>query len=258
MDNIKIYEDFNWEELHAEKLKPKIEKILKLIPSDVKTIIDVGCGNGVITNVLAKKFDITGVDRSEKALSYVETSKIRASCDSIPAKSGNYDMAFSSELLEHLEDDVLKGTVAEMKRLSKKYILITVPNDENPNKLAIKCPECGLIFNRPNHLRNLNLEKCKSLFPEYKVVESFTFGNRVRYYQPAILSSKLKLSPSSSWIPYYWISKDKRKTICPRCVHPFTYKYRFNLIAFTHDIINVIVSPKKPYWLFVLFEAQKS
>ena len=38
----------------------KMDLILENIPEDTKTVIDIGCGNGVITNRLGRHFDVTG------------------------------------------------------------------------------------------------------------------------------------------------------------------------------------------------------
>lgn len=254
MDNKIFYEEFDWDGFKEDTLKEKVKKVLEVIPDEVNSIVDVGCGNGIITNVLTQHYDVIAVDRSAKALSYVQARSVQSSADDIPLESESTDMVFSSEMLEHLEEDVLNGSIAEFKRISKKYIFITVPNDENPDKLSIECPKCNYIFNRPNHLRSFNKKSITGLFPEYEVLKSFTFGKKVRYYNPRILNIKKKYTPSTSWVPYYWISKNDRQAICPSCEHSFYYEYKFNPFAFTLDIVNVILSSKKPYWLFVLLK----
>lgn len=254
MDNKAVYEKFDWASFTEDDLGEKISKVIEMIPEDVENILDVGCGNGLITNTLGEGYDVTGVDRSENALKFVKTNKIQADADHIPLADQSFDLVFSSELLEHLDDKTITGTISEIKRLSKKYIFITVPNDENPDKLAIKCPSCSYVYNRPNHLRSFKLKKFESLFPEYRIIKHFVSGKKVRYYQPALLNLKKRIAPSQSWIPYYWIPESNRKTICPNCEHEFKYDYRFNVFATSIDIINAIISPKKPYWLFVLME----
>lgn len=254
MDNKTIYEKFDWSSLKERHLKAKISKVIETIPDDVNSVIDIGCGNGVITNVLGQQFEITGVDRSEQALQMVSTKKLRASADNVPLPDHSFDMVFSSELLEHLDDETFEKSIAEVKRLSKRYIFITVPNNENPDKLSIQCPDCHYIYNSPNHLRKFKLSHFEDLFKDYNILKHFSFGTKVRYYNSKLLKIKKKISPSNSWIPYYWMPLEKRKTVCPNCENEFENEYRFNLLATVIDILNVIISPKKPYWLFVLME----
>ena len=254
MDNKNIYEEYDWSSLKESDLKEKIQKITELIPQSVQTIVDIGCGNGVITNVLGSRYDVTGVDRSENALRFVKTRKVLAGADNIPLPDASFDLVFSSEMLEHLEDEVFEKSVAEMKRLTKKYIFITVPNDENPDKLAIQCPSCRFVYNSPNHLRSFKVRDFKNLFPEFQLVSTLTFGKKIRYYNKTLLRIKKQISPAHSWIPYYWMPKEKRKTICPKCEYKFENPYRFNLLATATDLTNLFLSPKKPYWLFVLME----
>jgi rubredoxin len=163
-------------------------------------------------------------------------------------------MVFSSEIREHQEDEVFTKAISEMKRLAKQYIIITVPNDENPDKLSMQCPSCGFIYNSPNHLKSFQVQDFEQLFPEYKLISSLRFGKKVRYYNKSILRAKMRISPAQSWIPYYWMPQEKRKTICPKCEFEFINPYRFNPLATAMDLTNLLISPKKPYWLFVLME----
>jgi SAM-dependent methyltransferase len=254
MDNETLYEKFDWSGMDESHFKEKIDKIISLIPDDVQTILDIGCGNGAITNVLGQKYQVTGVDRSEQALIMVKTEKIKASADKIPVPDHSFDMVFSSEMLEHLEDEVLIGVVAEMKRISKKYIFITVPNDENPDKISVKCPHCAFVYNTSNHLQHFDANDFKRLFPEYNMIDEIVFGPQIRYYSKTILNFKKRLTPPSSWVPNYWVPKSKRNSFCPNCEHEFDFPYRLHPISTFLDVINVVVSPKKPYWLFIVMK----
>ena len=130
MDNEKYYESFDWNSFN--KLPINAKNILNLIPKDVKNIIDIGCGNGLITNILHEKgFDVLGVDRSENALKFVKSHILKSNCDSIQVKDKSFDLVLSSELLEHLEDDVFKKTLNEIDRISSKYILISRSEEQH-------------------------------------------------------------------------------------------------------------------------------
>ena len=169
MDNPNTYDSFDWEVIKFDKVKIMFDKIIKILPSDVKNIIDIGCGNGVLTNEIANHVKIVGVDRSKKALDFVKTEKIHASAENIPVENHSFDLVFSSEMLEHLEDDVFIKVIDEFQRISKKYILITVPNRENIKKNLIQCPDCKYIYNRSSHLRSFSTKKIKIHFPEYEI-----------------------------------------------------------------------------------------
>lgn len=254
MDSKVYYEAFDWSQLKAENLEKKTETILKMIPDDVHKIIDIGCGNGLITNVLSKKYEVVGADRSAKALESVTCSKINCSCDQIPSENQSFDLVFSSELLEHLETPVLEKTVKEFVRLSKKYLLISTPFAENLEKSFIQCPHCRYIFNRASHLQKFDLDKISELFPDFSVIDWKTEGALMRQYKGWLLKLKHRFSPAASWIPAYWTKGFIRETICPKCEKHFAYPYKFHLVSFICDSINTVLSQKKPFWIIVLLE----
>jgi len=253
-DNKKVYENLNWHDLTEEVLKDKIAIILKNIPTGVKTILDIGCGNGAITNVLGQHYDVTGLDRSETALSFVKTKRVKAEISDLPFADNSFDLVLSSEVLEHITDRDFDDSIMELKRVAKKYIMISVPNAENVEKSLIQCTACDYVYNRSYHFRGFNEKSLADLFSDHQLLSVRKFGKKVRYYNPLLAKLKHRISPSLSWIPYYWTPLAKRNTTCPHCEEKYVYKYRFNLLATFCDLMNVIISPKKPYWLMEIFE----
>jgi len=255
MDNKNFYENFDWKRAKlSEKIKEKLEIIFGTIPNDVESILDVGCGDGTISNELARKFEVTAVDRSHNALKNVRTRKVQASADALPFPDASFDLVFSSELIEHLPDGVFEKTLNEIKRLAKKYVLLTFPNNENIEKYLVKCPNCGYVFNRTYHLQSINRGRIEKMFPEFKIVASFETGARIRDYNRALNKIKHKFAPAESWIPLYWTRKFHRDAMCPKCEYSFEIPYKFNLIARACDAINILISPKRKYQLGLLLE----
>lgn len=64
------YQEYGWS--NAESLpyhKRLCEEIEKLLPTDGSPILDVGCGNGALTNqLIAKGYCMYGIDASEKGI----------------------------------------------------------------------------------------------------------------------------------------------------------------------------------------------
>ncbi len=255
-DNKNFYEQFDWNQANlSSKLQEKIQKVISLIPKDVISVIDVGCGDGTITNSLENHFSVFSLDRSLNALKLVSAKKkIMASASQIPAKDNSFDLLFSSEMIEHLPNKIFYEAIEEFKRVSRKYIFLTFPNDENIEKQLTKCPNCGKVFNKTYHLQRINLNRILALFPEYELLKKFEIGEKIRVYNNSLGKMKHNLCPAESWIPEYW-TKGKphlRQTMCPECQTKFTIPYKFNLLAAALDFTNVVVSPKKKYQLGVL------
>jgi ubiquinone/menaquinone biosynthesis C-methylase UbiE len=246
-----MYNNFNlrktWENYDsADVIKDKVSKIISIIPDDVKTIIDVGCGNGIITNELAKHWELTGLDSSEEALKYVKTPKVLASANQIPFDNHNFDLVLCSEMLEHLSDEDLVEVSKELMRIGTRYLLLTVPNAEFLEVSLVKCPDCHTIFHAWQHVQSFTKERLEGLFSsEFKLLSKDEFG-------------PLK----ANWIPYLlrlkqmngqWLSPGD-KSICPHCGKTDFEPYPSNIITKGCNGLNYLLAGKKPYWLMILME----
>ena len=232
----------------------KMDLILSSIPNDTKTIIDIGCGNGMITNRLGKHFEVTGVDINPHKIKYVETKKILSSSHQIDLPDQSFDMAFSSELLEHLDPNLFDATLREMERLATKYLLITVPFKESLWKLVVKCEKCKKRYHKNGHLQNFDENKVRSLFLDFEMLQSQIFGRKVRVYNKFLATLKHQLAPPSSWIPRHWLSgRNINFHYCIHCSHKNFIQAKFHPVSFFCDSINTFVSVKQPFQLMALY-----
>jgi len=228
-------------------LKEKVKLVLNYIPDDVSSIIDIGCGNGIITNQLAERYFVMGVDASKEALSFVKTKKLHSSSDKINVEDHSFDLVFSSELLEHLPENNLVETVNEFKRINKKYIFITVPNNEMLSKTFIKCDKCNNIFHAYGHINSFNEAKLIDLIgDDFIHLKTNYFGPQIKEYNKTLMNIRQKCAKR-------WYQADKY-SICPICGNNEFYSRRGNLISKICNGLNLLISPKKHYWLFTIFE----
>ena len=106
--------------LRPIRLKAVISIINKL---PAGTILDIGCMDDYILNRLPSKFNYIGID-DEPLCRNPKIHKLKI--ESLP-KNKKYDIVLCTEVLEHL-DNPAEG-INTLKSLSKRFLLISVPNE---------------------------------------------------------------------------------------------------------------------------------
>ena len=131
-------EDWITRYLHRQRVDRLAEVISKY--SEDATALDVGCGSGIYTVLLAAENLLTvGIDVSRKALltarEWAESEGIRnrvhlinCSAESLPLRNNSFDLIVCSELIEHL--DIPEKGVKEISRVLNcgANAILTVPN----------------------------------------------------------------------------------------------------------------------------------
>lgn len=161
--------------------RERISETVGSIPDDAHSILDAGCGNGTFVNGLFDshrcRFNtIVGLDASYEALRHVKTCKVYAHLFRMPFNSKSFDLVTCLEVLEHLPQIDFEHAAAELQRISRKYILITVPNNENLVKSLVLCPRCRCAFNPCLHVRSFNKDNIAGLFHDFNLIVSKEIG----------------------------------------------------------------------------------
>lgn len=110
---------------------PKYQWIKQHLALDNKTVLDVASGNGYFAQHFEKDCQLTALDLSSNQLQYNPAShKKVGSAYELPFADNSFDVVFTSNLLHHLENPA--KAIGEMQRVSKRYVVISEPNRNNP------------------------------------------------------------------------------------------------------------------------------
>ncbi len=207
------YYDQHWNSIEKLSLKEeeRIKLTISLIPNDVFSILDVGCGDGRITNRLIPQYGrVIGLDSSQEALRHVKAEKIFGSIDLLPFSDRSFDLILCCEALEHLPFSIYPRAIRELERVATKYILISVPNAEDRKQQFVTCPHCGCTFHPWRHVRSFNSTSLTELFKQFYLQTLQVCPQLTRIY-PALLvkgAKLLKLIPEHSF---------PTSALCPQC-----------------------------------------
>jgi 2-polyprenyl-3-methyl-5-hydroxy-6-metoxy-1,4-benzoquinol methylase len=126
------------------------------------SLLDVGCGEGVLTHRWATALDgrVVGIDLEDPALQ-AEWEARRAPnleyrvqrAESLPFADGEFDAATAIEVLEHVPDP--GHTVAEMARVAARHLLVSVPREPLWRGLNVaRGAYLGNLGNTPGHVNH--------------------------------------------------------------------------------------------------------
>jgi 2-polyprenyl-3-methyl-5-hydroxy-6-metoxy-1,4-benzoquinol methylase len=106
--------------------------------ADPHSLLDVGCGEGVLVYEWAKRLGahkrVVGIDLEEDSIQQgwsqrqapnLEYKVMRA--ENLPFADDEFDLASAIEVLEHVPDP--EHTVAEMARCAQRHLLVSVPRE---------------------------------------------------------------------------------------------------------------------------------
>lgn len=138
-----------------EKPIPEMKKVIKLMKkSGARKVLDLGCGSGRHTVLLAKEgFDVYGLDNSAEGLRLTR-KKLRAlglkaklknaDCyKKLPCKDGFFDAVISTAVINHNYHNKILFCISEIERVlkSRGILFVTVASKRRLGRRYMKYPE---------------------------------------------------------------------------------------------------------------------
>lgn len=130
-----------------------------------RTLLDVGCGNGVDSLYFAARgYRVTATDFSESGIETLDhlaaektlkiASKLHDSAKKFPFKDGSFDIVYAHLALHYFDDATTRRVFAEMRRLLKKGGLFFVKCKSTKDCLYGLGDEIGHDIFREGHVRH--------------------------------------------------------------------------------------------------------
>lgn len=105
---------------------------------EIRTALDVGCGNGASSVHAPAGLAVTGCDASGFLLAaHPGPRRVRALAPPLPFPDRAFDLVYCWELLHHAPEP--RRILAEMARVTRRWVVVFEPNRWNPAQAAFAC-----------------------------------------------------------------------------------------------------------------------
>jgi len=111
----------------SEEFSKYVRDLANSLPG-VQSVLEIGCGTGIDLRLFSDSFQLFGIDLNEHALEIAKEklSSVnfqKGDITKLPFEDSTMDFVFTHGLMNYLEDDILEKGIAEMFRVSKKWIM---------------------------------------------------------------------------------------------------------------------------------------
>jgi SAM-dependent methyltransferase len=104
--------------------------VRRLLPSEAKTVLEIGAGLGGMGAMLARRFEYVGLE-PDSVSHAIALKRIPAQIrkERLEDHDGVYDLICAFEVLEHIEDDV--DALRLWREHSRQWLLLSVPMNQD-------------------------------------------------------------------------------------------------------------------------------
>lgn len=172
----KAFEEKNENALAVQRngWEKRAEELVKMIPQDVKAILDIGCGEGIVRKKLPSNIKYYGLDYCKRDDDTVICDINKERIPNIPV-----DLYYMAGVIEYIED--IPKFIKQLENI--KYILISKVRNERFIRLDDKAIENGYLNYgiKPYYVSNLITDMfgggyaCKKMIWNYEERDEYYF-----------------------------------------------------------------------------------
>lgn len=255
----RYYEESSlWGEVYwTSTERERAVETVRILPEDIHKVLDVGCGAGIVSRELVRRYPtVIASDRAFVPLlqmSGTGVAILQSDVSFLPFADCTFDAVVATELIEHLTESARKIALREIRRVSRRFVLLSVPYRETLEYNQIKCDECGCIFNSTFHTRSFSGNDLR------------TFGG-----PDFFLKTLIGIGPVKKRIPRLLVQLGQiaggymkgptGRFLCPQCGNSTCSDHRRNFLTrlFIGLPSRLVPLPRHPLWIAGLYERKVS
>ena len=233
----------------------RIIETIDLVPNDVENVLDIGAGHGIFLEELdkIKKVQGIGIEITDQKIEYAKSIGLdmrKGDASELNFPDNYFDLVVACEVVEHLPYGVYEKAIAEIIRVSRKYILVSVPFEEN--RVFIKCPYCKSTFNPSGHFRSFSDHDMTKLFSPARLEKTKKIGLFYQYPLQFFLKKIRfqKIFPTFSVCPVCAYTRNDHSLFNDSSLRTQQSLFTKNIIK---QILKKIIKRKKAAWIACLY-----
>lgn len=134
-------EHYSFKYLKGGRIFSYAHQIDTVISFEPKSVIEIGAGGGMVTAALRSVgIEVTTVDVQSEL-----KPDVIASVTDLPFEDGRFDVALCCQVLEHLPFDQFVPALKELGRVSRKAVVISLPDCTPHYEVRLRLPKFGLV-----------------------------------------------------------------------------------------------------------------
>ncbi|MFX0115081.1 MAG: class I SAM-dependent methyltransferase [Candidatus Hodarchaeota archaeon] len=197
-----------------ESRKQFLQKVVKLIPKEASTVLDIGCGVGLVGSLIVEqipKASIVGMDMSWHMLTHqvsspnmTSSSLVQARAPKLPFKKNSFDavvaVQFLSEVFCFSGTEGFLDTIKQVKRVLKEGGVLVVLDHQNPGEgsIELKLPQDMIeklrLFQTLFQVRNIAFEALPNSWTRITLRDLYDFLTKVWSFGTALEEEEMQES----------------------------------------------------------------